>query len=92
MHWLRAFLLFTWSAALLGCSTSQPVAEQATPAAKTRWLVQCESSLKPRLEPGEDTKSAAPKGWINARTPNDAKIFVLGKLDDGFVQATAAIS
>ena len=54
--------------------------------------MQCESSLKPRVEPGEDAESAAPKGWINARTPNDAKIFVLGKLDDGFVQATAAIS
>ncbi|AQA17133.1 hypothetical protein BST95_01780 [Halioglobus japonicus] len=52
--------------------------------------MQCESSLKPRVEPGEDPESAAPKGWINARTPNDAKIFVLGKLDDGFVQATAA--
>lgn len=75
--------------ALIGCS-SNSIAPQDTElsAANTRWLVHCESSLKPLPKAGENPETARPKGWIAARTPNDFKIELLGRLEDGFVQVT----
>lgn len=78
---------------VLGCA-SEPVDPQGALAlADTQsWLVQCESSLKPRVGPGEAPETAVAKGWIAARTPDDHEIRVYGHLDDGFVQVSDILS
>ncbi|QFU74345.1 hypothetical protein EY643_01035 [Halioglobus maricola] len=56
------------------------------------WKVQCESSLKPRVKPGDDPETAVAKGWIVARTPGDYEISVLGRMEDGFLQVEEVLS
>jgi phospholipase/lecithinase/hemolysin len=78
---------------VLGCASKPVDPHGSQPLADTQsWLVQCESSLKPRVAPGEDPETAVAKGWIAARTPDDHEIRVHGHLDDGFVQVSDILS
>ena len=78
---------------LAGCAGNPADLEpEAAPGTDPLWHVHCETSLKPRVEAGEDPEAAVAKGWIDARTPNDFKIYIAGTLEDGFVQVRQVLS
>lgn len=83
------YLGIACSIVIAACSATTPVPEGETEDQENSfWLVQCESSLKPRVAPGEAPETAVAKGWIAARTPDDYEIRIRGHLDDGFLQVT----